>query len=185
MKFKDAMMKIIRDFTGTPETNCQEIAKAIENHVPKPVQSFRMWTIPELNNQAQELTGQPMNTEMTDQVSELLYSDLRNSEAFTEANIDRLIVNTFDNRFSQISITPLDSNDPPNIVEAADAERFLAVGLLAESDPPKEQGDAEVIQDFGKDATAADDYAERISLQTSHQVDTQEPDCFQGPGMTQ
>ena len=170
MKIVNAIMSVIRNSTDTPDANCRQIESALKMDIPSAVQAFELWTIPEIKNEARKLTGQPISDELADDISEDLYSDLRNSEAFTPEHIDGLVIQAFDNRFSHISIAPVDNGKPPNIVSAAIADKFLAVGILAEDQPPKHQGDPELITDMGKDLSAAEQFATFLTASTRHEV---------------
>lgn len=168
--FIKELMKLIRRDTDTPEANCRQIESILKRDIPSAVQAFELWTIPEIKAEALNLTGQPLSSEMADAVSEELYSDLRNSSVFTPEHVDQLVIQAFDNRFSFISIAPVDNGEPPNIVRAAVADKFIAVGILAEDQPPKNQGDPELITDMGRDRSAAEQFAKFLTDSTRHQV---------------
>ena len=112
-------MNVIRRSTNTPEENCQEIAQAIEANYSPSIKSFEVWTIPEIRQKSEELAGNPISGDMAEKISETLYGDLRNAEVFTPENIDRLIVQAFDQRFSEITIAPVIGDGwPPHVVQA-------------------------------------------------------------------
>ena len=183
MKLIDAIMKVIRTRTETSDRNCRQIESALKQDIPSAVEAFELWTIPEIKEEALQFTKQPISNELADDISEALYSDLRNSKAFTPEYVDDLIIKSFDERFSHISIAPVDNGEPPNIVSAAIADRFIAVGIIAEDHPPKNQGDPELITDMGRDQNAAKQFAKFLTESTGHLVTIHGQDLDQEAGM--
>ncbi len=184
MKFNDAIMKLIREETDTPDEYCKQIEKALIENMPSPFDSLELWTLPEIKKEAVNLTGHLINSQMADDISVKLYSDLSNSQAFTPELIDQMIINSFDERFSNITIAPVDNGEPPKIVEADIADKFLAVGILAEAQPPKDAGDAEIISNLGADEATAEEYAQFVSKNTKHDASIHGPGAPDSPSMT-
>tara|TARA_B100000614_G_C14429693_1_gene445569 strand:+ start:160 stop:702 length:543 start_codon:yes stop_codon:yes gene_type:complete len=178
-------MNVIRRSTNTPEENCQEIAQAIEANYSPSIKSFEVWTIPEIRQKSEELAGNPISGDMAEKISETLYGDLRNAEVFTPENIDRLIVQAFDQRFSEITIAPVIGDGwPPHVVQAELADKFIAIGRLAEDEPPKSVNDMEIITDFGKAPSKIEKFTQFVTEQTNHDVKLENPDMSQDSGMT-
>lgn len=183
--FLKEIMSVIRGKTSTPEKYCKEIEEAIPPIFKDKVADI--WTIQDIQNLAQALTGKPIANDLAGQASELMYSNLSKGIGFTTDFVGSQIFKAFNTRYSDVIVFPATDDEPPKYpVDENIADKFIAIGVLAETEYPKKEGDHELISDLGSKIEDAAKYAYALHEHTKHKVELyrgndQDEDSVQRP----
>jgi len=167
------IMDDIRGNTTVSKKDCDQVEGRLTNFFEK--NPTDIWLISNIQDYAKEITGQTISTDLAGTVSELMYSYSNMSSygiGFTPEFVEKQILSAFDKRFTNILIYPATNDVPPEYpVETQLADQFVAIGILADAEPPKNEGDEELIAELGNNEVSVVEYAAGLSTKIERQVD--------------
>jgi hypothetical protein len=167
-----SIMGDIRENTTVSKNDCDQVEGRLIKFFEK--NPTDIWLISNIQDYAKEVTGRTISTDLAGTVSELMYSYSNMSAygiGFTPEFVEKQILSAFDKRFTNIVIYPATSDVPPVYpVETNIADQFVAIGVLADAEPPKNEGDEELIAELGSNEISVVEYAAGLGTKIDRPV---------------
>ena len=183
---KKPFIAMIMDGVKKETTLETEDLHAVENAITGVLENvvIDVWTIPDVQERAETITGHSINTNLAGMVTEKVCECDLHGVGITNDLIDQQISHALKNRYSDIMICPATDDIPPQYpVDLNIADKFIAIGVIAETEYPIQEGDHEIIVDIGSDQNEVRKYADRLLLMTSRAVELIEDGPDRSPSM--